>query len=138
MYRDFSLSIRHNGMASILSCSGELEGANTSKLRDAIEMTLETQPTILEFDGTRLTFIDGRGIETLLHLAGECVRRGIVARISCSPPVSAILDKVGLSWLEGRNELPAYAADGAMRMNYSLQSETNGRKAVSGLSDGHS
>jgi anti-anti-sigma factor len=138
MYRDFSLSIRHNGMASTLTCCGELDEANTSKLREAIEMTLETQPSILEFDGTRLTFIDGQGIEALLHLAGECVRRGIVARISCSPPVSALLDKVGLSWLEGGNELLAHAADGAMRMNYSLQSETNGRKAVSGLSDGHS
>jgi anti-anti-sigma factor len=138
MYRDFSLSIRHNGMASTLTCCGELDEANSSKLREAIEMTLETQPSILEFDGTRLTFIDGQGIEALLHLAGECVCRGIVARISCSPPVSALLDKVGLSWLEGGNELPAHAADGAMRMNYSLQSETNGRKAVSGLSDGHS
>jgi anti-anti-sigma factor len=138
MYRDFSLSIRHNGMASTLSCSGELDGANSSKLREAIEMALETQPTILEFDGTRLTFIDGRGIEALLRLAGECVRRGIVARISCSPPVSALLDKMGLSWLEGANELLVHAGDGDMRMTYSLHSEGNGRKAVSGRSDGHS
>jgi anti-anti-sigma factor len=138
MYRDFSLSIRHSGMASTLSCSGELDGANATKLREAIEMTLETQPTILEFDGTRLTFIDGRGIEALLHLAGECVRRGIVGRISCSPPVSAILDKMGLSWLEGENELLVRADAGDIRMTYSLPSEANGRKTVSGLSDGHS
>jgi anti-anti-sigma factor len=137
MYRDFGLSICHKGMVSTLSCSGELDGENTSKLRDAIEMTLETQPRILEFDGTRLSFIDGRGIEALLHLSGECVRRGIVARISCSPPVSALLNKMGLSWLEGGNELTLHAADVDMRKTHSTHLETNGRKAVSGLSDGH-
>jgi anti-anti-sigma factor len=138
MYRDFGLSIRHKGMVSTLSCSGELDGENTSKLRDAIEMTLETQPSILEFDGTRLSFIDKRGIDALLHLAGECVRRGIVARIYCSPPVSALLSKMGLSWLEGGNELVVHADDADVRMTYSPHSETNGRRAVSGLSDGHS
>jgi anti-anti-sigma factor len=137
MYRDFSLSVRHSGMVSTLSCSGELDGEHTSKLRDAIEMTIETRPTILEFDGTRLSFIDGRAIEALLHLAGECARRGIVARISCSPPVSALLDKMGLSWLESENELLVNANSRNMHMNHSLHSETNGRKAMSGRADGH-
>lgn len=91
----FHATVRHDGGVSVVEGSGELDISTAPLLADALEVALQSPPSVLLVDLKRTTFFAGIGAELLLEALSRCKEAGTPVRIAASPAVQRVLDVVG-------------------------------------------
>ncbi len=100
----FEISIWHRGLESRLICSGEIDITTAPKLQDAVELVLETRPSILYIDWVAVSFVAIAGVEVLLRTKSLCERNGVVLRIAMSRSSRRVLDMLGCGDISGHED----------------------------------
>jgi anti-sigma B factor antagonist len=88
----FEMAERHEGAASVVALSGELDFGNVSKVQARLaELRDAGKPTVLDLDG--LTFMDSTGIRLVLTACEDAERGSWDFRVTRgSEPVRRVLD----------------------------------------------
>ncbi|MGH2729632.1 MAG: STAS domain-containing protein [Actinomycetota bacterium] len=112
MQTDFSFGLQHKGRTSTLACAGELDLGTSDRLQEGIELCLESNPTVIRFDGRQISLLTSPGIQILYRLAETCAKSGISLEMQLSPSARKVLDLVGLWWLGVADY--AFSVDGGL------------------------
>lgn len=78
---DFGISIWHIGLTSHVRCVGPLDPSTSEKLRDAVEMVLETSPQVLELDCRKVHSLSVSAVDALIRVAAYGQVRGTEIKI---------------------------------------------------------
>jgi anti-anti-sigma factor len=108
---DFCIETYFQGDEAVrVACSGELDLNTHTRLRDALEVSLQGQPRSLFLDLSQVTFMAAAGIRVVTDTLVESRTRGVELRLSLSPSARRILDLVGLWWIGVVDDGPALLA----------------------------
>jgi anti-anti-sigma factor len=106
-----ALVLRHEGRVTHLTCEGTLKADNVEELNEAVTVAIDTEPTELRLDTTRLTYIGFAGVIALLRAARWCSESEIALCLDPGRVVADALDVAGLSWLEDSDQIRALDKD---------------------------
>ena len=96
---NLGLALSHEGPVTRLTCTGELGVTTSDIFLKAVRLALETQPSELQVDTTRLVSIAPDGIVVLLQAFGQCSENRAEFRLIAGPIVGDALVGASLDWI---------------------------------------
>jgi anti-sigma B factor antagonist len=87
------VKIKHGALRSTLVLSGEIDPVSGARLRAAIDRAMGDGATSLDFDFTRVSFMDSTGLSILATTSERVVKAGGTVRVrNASPTVIRLLE----------------------------------------------
>ena len=90
------ISVDRDGVATVISCRGEIDLSNVAELAEAIGWSMTGDLRVLRIDLAGVGFIDSSVLRCLVDTARQCRRQGARLDVISSEPVARTLHLVGL------------------------------------------
>ncbi|MFN2614935.1 MAG: STAS domain-containing protein [Actinomycetota bacterium] len=91
----FSINVRYGTAACAISCAGELDASNVSKVVEAVSLCIERGAALVILDCRDVSFADSTGIETLLHVRRRCRQNGTGFRLIPGERITDVAERAG-------------------------------------------
>lgn len=88
-----------------LSAVGEIDITSVPKVEEAIELVLDTRPSLLYLDWSSVSLLTSAGVEVLLRTASRCTQQRVQLVVAVSDHAKRILDIVAQNETLGDEDL---------------------------------
>ena len=102
---NLSVILKHNGISSSLTCSGDLTSHTVDKFDDGARLAVDTRPEALVVDLRGVSTMSLQGVFALLRVARNCSGTDTKLQVIPSPIVADVLERADLAWLQEVCEL---------------------------------
>lgn len=100
-----TVMLKHNGVKTCVTCSGDLTSHTVDKFDDGARLALDTVPDLLELDLRGVSTMSLQGVFALLRIARNITGTDTKLRVIPSPIVADVLERADLAWLQEVCEL---------------------------------